>query len=78
MSVKRRRSAASGTIARRHLENMLTYLTVRITNAVTEGLNAKIQWIKSSSRGFRARERVKLAIRFHCGGLDLEPRPADA
>lgn len=59
---------------RRHLENILTYLTHRITNAVTEGLNAKIQWIKYSSRGFRDRERFTLAIYFHCGGLDLEPR----
>lgn len=57
-----------------HLENILTYLTHRITNAVTEGLNAKIQWIKYSSRGFRDRERFKTAIYFHCGGLDLEPR----
>ena len=59
---------------RRHLENILTYLTHRITNAVTEGLNAKIQWIKYSSRGFRDRERFKTAIYFHCGGLDLDPR----
>ena len=59
---------------RAHLENILTYLTHRITNAVTEGLNAKIQWIKYSSRGFRDRERFKTAIYFHCGGLDLEPR----
>lgn len=64
---------AAGLI-RRHLENVLTYLTHRITNAVTEGLNAKIQWIKYSSRGFRDRERFKLAILFHCGGLDLQPR----
>jgi transposase len=64
---------AARTLAR-HLENVLTYLTHRITNAVTEGLNAKIQWIKYSSRGFRDRERFKLAILFHCGGLDLEPR----
>ncbi|MGH8514795.1 MAG: ISL3 family transposase, partial [Gammaproteobacteria bacterium] len=63
----------AGIIARR-LDNILTYLTHRITNAVTEGLNAKIQWIKYSSRGFRNRERFKLAILFHCGGLDLEPR----
>ena len=59
---------------RRHLENILTYLTHRITNAVTEGLNAKIQLIKYSSRGFRDRERFKTAIYFHCGGLDLDPR----
>jgi transposase len=34
-----------------HLENILTYLTHRVTNAMTEGLNAKIQWIKYASRG---------------------------
>ena len=61
-------------IIRRHLENVLNYINHRITNAATEGLNAKIQWIKYSSRGFRDRERFKLAIYFHCGGLDLEPR----
>jgi transposase len=61
-------------IIRRHLENILTYITHRITNAVTEGLNAKIQWINYSSRGFRHRERFKGAIYFHCGGLDLDPR----
>jgi transposase len=61
-------------IVERRLENILTYLTHHITNAVSEGLNAKIQWIKYSSCGFRNRERFKLAILFHCGGLDLEPR----
>lgn len=34
-----------------HLENIPTYLTHRITNAVTEGLNAKIQWTNYSARG---------------------------
>ena len=57
-----------------HLENMLTYLTHRITNAVTEGLNRKIQWIKYSARGYRNRDAFTMAIYFHCGGLDLEPR----
>ena len=57
-----------------HLDNILTYLTHRITNAVTEGLNAKIQWIKFGARGFRNRESFKTAILFHCGGLDLDPR----
>src|SRR6266571_1603698 len=60
-------------IIRRHLANVLNYITYPLTNAVTEGLNAKIQWIKYSSRGFRNRERFKLAIYFHCGGLDLAP-----
>jgi transposase len=60
-------------IIRRHLANVLNYINYPLTNAVTEGLNAKIQWIKYSSRGFRNRERFKLAIYFHCGGLDLSP-----
>ena len=60
-------------IIRRHLNNVLNYIAYPLTNAVTEGLNAKIQWIKYSSRGFRNRERFKLAIYFHCGGLDLAP-----
>lgn len=59
-----------------HLENILTYLTHRITNAVTEGLNATIQQIKFGARGFRNRESFKTAILFNCGGLDLEPRIA--
>lgn len=59
---------------KRHLDNILTYLTHRITNAVTEGLNAKIQWVKYGARGFRNREAFKMSILFHCGGLDLEPR----
>jgi transposase len=61
-------------IIRRHLDNILNYLNHRITDAVTEGLNAKSQWIKYSSRDFRDRERFQAAIYFHCGGLDLDPR----
>jgi transposase len=60
-------------IIRRHLDNVLNYIAHPLTNAVTEGLNAKIQWIKYSSRGFRNRERFKWAIYFHCGGLELNP-----
>lgn len=48
--------------------------TSSFTNAVTEELNTKIQWIKYSSRGFCDRERFKLAIYFHCGRLHIEPR----
>ncbi len=59
---------------RTHLENILTYLTHRITNALTEGLNFKIQWIKYSARGYRDREAYKMVNYFHGGGLDLELR----
>jgi transposase len=57
----------------RHLPNVLTYFTHRITNAVAEGLNSKIQTIKKMAYGFRNREHFKTAIFFHCGGLQLYP-----
>ena len=38
---------------------------------LTEGLNSKIQTIKTKARGFRNREDFKSAIYFHRRGLDL-------
>lgn len=57
----------------RHIDNILTYFEHRITNAVSEGLNSKIQTIKKQAYGFRNKENFKTAIYFHCGGLDLYP-----
>jgi transposase len=56
-----------------HLDNVLTYFEHRITNAVSEGLNNKIQAIKHNAFGYRNREHFRIAIFFHCGGLDLLP-----
>ncbi len=55
------------------LDNILTYLKHHITNAVSEGINAKIQWIKQTARGFGNRDNFRTAILFHCGGLNLYP-----
>jgi transposase len=55
------------------LPGVLAYFRHRVTNAVSEGLNAKIQRIKKMAYGFRNREHFKTAIFFHCGGLDLYP-----
>ena len=57
----------------RHLPNVLTYFAHPVTNAVSEGLNSKIQTIKKMAYGFRNRNHFKTAIYFHCGGLDLYP-----
>jgi transposase len=54
-----------------HMPNILTYFKHRITNAVVEGLNSKIQTVKLMACGFRNREHYRKAILFHCGGLDL-------
>ena len=58
---------------KRHLENLLTYLEHRITNAVTEGLNSKVQSLKSAARGFRSFANFRIRILFFCGKLDLYP-----
>jgi len=58
---------------KRHLENILTCLRHRITNAVTEGLNSKIQSIKSNARGFRSFQNYRTRILFFCGKLALQP-----
>ncbi len=58
---------------KRHLPNLLTYLKHRITNAVTEGLNSKIQSLKSAARGFRSFENYRIRILFFCGKLELYP-----
>ena len=58
---------------KRHLENLLTYLRHHITNAVTEGLNSKIQSLKSAARGFRNFQNYRIRILFFCGKLDLYP-----
>jgi transposase len=58
---------------KRHLDNLLTYLKHQITNAVTEGLNSKIQSLKSAARGFRSFTNYRNRILFFCGKLDLYP-----
>src|SRR5258708_5474811 len=60
---------------KRRFENIITYLRHQITNAASESLNAKIQWVKYTARGFRNQQNFINAIYFHCGGLDLDPTP---
>jgi transposase len=54
--------------------NILTYLRHPITNAVTEGLNSKIQAIKANARGFRSFFNYRAPILFFCGKLHLHPQ----
>lgn len=58
---------------KRHLTGIMAYLKHHITNAVTEGLNSKIQSIKANARGFRNFIHYRAAILFHCGKLNLYP-----
>lgn len=62
-----------GRMLKRRFENIITYLSHRVTNAASESINAKIQWVKYTARGFRNKQNFANAIYFHCGGLDLAP-----
>ena len=64
---------AVAKMLKRHLENLLPYLKHHITNAVTEGLNSKIQSLKSAARGFRNFKNYRTRILFFCGKFDLYP-----
>jgi len=58
---------------KRRFENIITYLRHPITNATSESINSKIQWVKYTARGFRNKRNFQTAIYFHCGGLNLVP-----
>jgi transposase len=57
----------------RRLDNIMTFFTHRITNAMSESLNSKLQKVKLMAAGFRNPDNFKTAIYFHCGGLPLHP-----
>jgi len=60
-----------------HIDNIVTYAKHRITNALGENLNSKIEKVKRLACGYRNRQHYKTAIYFHYGGLDLYPRRRD-
>jgi transposase len=54
-----------------YLWGILNAIRLKATNAELESMNAGIQRIKRMACGFRNRERFRMAILFHLGGLDL-------
>lgn len=58
---------------KRHLDHILTYFKHRISNAVSEGINSKIQTVKSNARGYRSFQGFRNSILFYCGGLSMAP-----
>jgi len=55
------------------LEKIVSYCRHPITSAGCEGLNSKIATVQKRAAGFRNIERLKTAILFYCGKLDLYP-----
>ena len=58
---------------KKYLWGILNAIVLKMNNAKSEGLNCKIQKIKSQACGFRNRDRFRNMIYFHLGGLDLYP-----
>ena len=57
---------------KRRFANIVTYLRHRVTNATSDSLNAKIQWVKYTARGFRNKQNF---VNFHLLPLRrAEPR----
>lgn len=56
---------------RRYLPGLLAYQAYRITNALSEGFNSKIQSLKAAARGFRNVANYRIRILFFCGKLDF-------
>jgi transposase len=54
-------------------DGVINAATTNVTNARSEALNSKIQWIKRKACGYRNRKRFHNAIYFHLGRLDLYP-----
>jgi transposase len=65
---------AAARMIRRWLWGILRYHVHPYTNAMTEGVNSKIQQLKYAARGYRNRDNFRRAILFHCGGLSMDPR----
>ena len=57
-----------------HVDNIVTFAKHHITNALGESLNSKIEKVKRLACGYRNRLHYRIAIYFHCGGLDLFPK----
>lgn len=62
-----------GKMLRNYLWGVLNAIAARVSNAMLEAKNARIQWMKKMACGFRNRQRFRMAILFHLGGLDLMP-----
>jgi len=56
-----------------HLFGVFNAIRTGMTNAISESMNSKIQWIKRKACGFRNLGRFRDAIYFHLGGLDMRP-----
>jgi transposase len=58
----------------RHVHGILCFFKYNITSAMAEQLNGKIQQLKVIGKGYRNVERIRIAILFFYGKLNLFPQ----
>ena len=58
---------------KRHLKGLLNYVRHKVTNAMAEGFNSRVQHLKYSARGLRNFASYRRRILFFCGKLELMP-----
>jgi len=63
-----------GRMIKRYLWGIINAIMFKTSNAIAESKNARIQRVKKMACGFRNRERFRMAILFHLGGLDMMPK----
>jgi len=63
----------AATTIKNNLWGIINAIVRNKTNAHAESMNSRIQSIKTKARGFRNRDRFKMAVYFHCAKLDLYP-----
>lgn len=56
-----------------HYYGIMNFFRHRISNGPAEGINSRIGTLWKSACGFRNKERFRIVILFHLGGLDLYP-----
>ncbi|MDC7872112.1 hypothetical protein TH60_21750 [Pantoea ananatis] len=57
---------------RDRLYRILNAMKYRVSNSSAESLNSKIRLLRIKARGYRNKERFKLVVMFHYGGLNME------
>jgi hypothetical protein len=62
-------------LSRYPFRQLLFLRVLCVTNAVAEGLNSKIATVQKRACGYRNPDHLKIAVYFHCGGLNLYPAP---
>ncbi len=58
---------------RKHLDGILAYVTTRLTNGLSEGINAKLRMIARRAYGFHSPQPLIAMLFLNCGGIRLQP-----